>query len=251
MITTLRPSRAYRPRGTTRSPGRAPLRVLTIASLVVAIGGCPSPDAEGKFDRFNEQTKDARDLPVFKLDLGPMDPVDTGAGSGGPWEPVCPDVDGVFLLALAASIAPEFPFQFIADVEADLDDQTGDGRIDVVFQPLSLDPQSTTEPREEVGEALQITAEVASCSFSVDLGRLMVTGAANPITGSDITATLSLDGVIRNEDLWCGNVRGELNSPIAGSLDGSTFAAVRLADRSERPVQFPASCAGVDAEEGS
>jgi hypothetical protein len=56
----------------------------------------------------------------------------------------------------------------------------------------------------------------------------MVTGMANPITGSDIVATLALDGVIQSEDLFCGSVTGMVTQPLMLDLMGSTFAGVRV-----------------------
>lgn len=213
-------------------------RVLTCVLVLPLLGGCPSPDPDGKFHRFNDQTEDDRrqpDVPALP-DLGPTET------TGGP---LCPAIDGVFLVAIETTIAPGLPLQFIADVDAELDDGSGDGTVIIEFQPLSLDPGSTTSPREEVGMALRIDAEVTACTFLLDFGQTMVTGEANPITGSDIVADLSLDGTIVSEDAWCGDLLGEVLSPIAVSLEHSTFAASRLADRSERPLQFPVSCAQV------
>lgn len=206
--------------------------------LLSATSGCPSPDPRGGFDRFNEQTEDDRYVPdVAALpDLGPVET------SGGP---VCPNIDGVFLVAIETTIAPGLPLQFIAAVDAELDEWTGDGTITIDFQPLSLDPGSTTMPREEVGTALHVDADVRGCTFLLELGEIMVTGEANPITGSDIVADLSLEAAIPTEDAWCGNLLGDVISPLAVSLEHSTFAALRLADRSDRPVGFPVSCAQV------
>jgi len=219
-----------------------PALVLVGVLLAAASSGCPSPDAHGKFDRFNEQTKDDREIPELKLDLEPLE-TDESAGTTEVEVPVCLYLDGVFLVAIETSIAIGLPLQFIAEVDAEIDAATGDGTVTIEFQPLSLDPGSTTEPREEVGEPLLVDAEVTDCSFLVDFGETMITGAANPLTGSDIVADLSLDAVVLDEDTWCGNIDGDVISPIMASLAHSTLAASRLADRSERPVEFPVSCA--------
>ncbi|MCA9708990.1 MAG: hypothetical protein KDK70_24305, partial [Myxococcales bacterium] len=131
------------------------LGVLAALGLALAATGCPSPDASGKYDRFNEQTEDDREMPPLP-DMGtPMPPMPMpGTGgdteTGGP-EPL--DIDGVYLVAVSTIVDPQKPLQFLADVDAELDLE-GNGPVTVVFQPLSLDVGSTTEPREEVGDAI-------------------------------------------------------------------------------------------------
>jgi hypothetical protein len=218
----------------TPEPSRVVLRLLG-PSLLVMASGCHSPDPSGKYDDFNHQTLDDREEPEAPLDMGPV--VSDLGGEG------CPDIDGVFLVALETRIAPGLPLQFIAEVDAEIA-MTGDGTVAIELVPLSLDPGSTTLPREEVGESLEIGASVTGCSFLMEFGETMVTGEANPITGSDILADLSLDAMILTEDAWCGDVMGMVLSPLMASLKDSTFAAVRLADRRERPVEFPVTCAG-------
>ena len=196
--------------------------------LLLVASGCPSPDAAGKYDRFNEETEDDRDQPEPKQDIPPPENF--------------ADISGVYLLALETSIAPGLPLQFVVDVQADLDLATGDGPVSLDIQPLSLDVMSTTEPREEVGESIAVDTMATEGRFTVDFGVTMVTGEANPITGSDITADLALEANVRSEDYWCGIVTGDVQSPIQAPLDGSTFAATRLADRSERPEEFAVKC---------
>lgn len=214
--------------------------------LLVAAAGCPSPDAEGKYERFNEQTEDDRDIPEPKMDFGAPTLPDAGAGEtetdGGGLV-----VDGTYLVAVDTVVNPGLPLQFLGEVEADID-PAGNGTIIVTFQPLSLAPMSTTEPREEVGEPITIEGDVKSFSFTLPFGETMVTGAANPITGSDIVADLALEGTIRSVDAWCGSVTGQVLSPIQVPLGGSVFAATRLADRDERPTHFACECSTVEVE---
>lgn len=223
--------------------------VGSLAGVLALASGCPSPDPEGKYDRFIDQTEDDRDLPETKMDFGA--PVLPDFGTGGETETGGgPSFDGVYLVAVDTIVSYGLPLQFIGDVTAELD-EAGNGTISVTFQPLSLDPMSTTTPREEVGDAITIDADVEDYAFTLDFGQIMVTGAANPITGSDITATLSLVSQIRNEDAWCGTVTGMVESPIMVPLEGSYFAATRLADRDERPTKFPCDCGAVGAEPGT
>ena len=71
------------------------------------------------------------------------------------------------------------------------------------------------------------------------MGLVMVTGAANPVTGSDIEATLVVHGEIIDEDTMCGELTGMLMSPLEFDLAGSTFAAIRLADDGSDPMTLP------------
>ena len=174
---------------------------------------------------------------------------DTSSGLCGDIDdpPVQDQLSGTFLLAIDTVVAPGLPFQFIAEVTTELND-AGNGSATFDLQPLSLDVGSTDTPREEVGEPVVIGTQVADGGiFGLDLGVVTVTGAANPITGSDVTIDVELSGEARSQAAWCGTLVGDLTSPIDAALEGSTFAAVRLADRSERPTTFPLSCADVDA----
>jgi hypothetical protein len=225
-----------------RSSGPLPC-LLGVLALPLALGGCPSPDAQGKYDRFNEETEDDRERPEPKMDMGgpPMLP-DFGGGTGDDTDGTIP-FDGVFLLAIDTSVNPGTPLQFLAQVTAELD-MTFSGTMSVEFQPLSLDVGSTTEPREEVGDALTIDTEVTNAAFSLPFGETMVTGLANPITGSDILADIALEGTIQGLDGFCGTASGEVLSPVMLPLEGSTFGGMRLTDRDERPLEFPVDCAG-------
>jgi hypothetical protein len=215
-----------------------------LLAALLAASGCPSPDAEGKYDRFNEQTEEDRDMPEPKMDFGA--PVLPDAGSGET-EGMGLDVDGVYLVAVNTIVSPGLPLQFVADVTAELD-AMGNGTISVDFQPLSLDQLSTTVPREEVGDAITIEGDVSGFAFTLPFGEITVTGAANPITGADITADLALEGTIRSENAWCGSVTGMVLSPLMVDLGGSFFGATRLADRSERPLRFSCECATAEFE---
>jgi hypothetical protein len=237
-------------RGRAAARWRAGMGGLVLAT--VAASGCPSPDAEGKYDRFNEQTEDDREVPETKMDFGaPVLPDFGGSGGteseGGGGLPI----EGVYLVAVDTIVSPGLPLQFLGQVSGELD-AMGNGSITVEFQPLSLDPLSTTDPRQEVGDAIIIEGEVTAYSFTLEFPEpTMVTGAANPITGADISANLALDAQILSDVAWCGEVTGDVLSPLQVPLEGSTFAAMRLADRSERPLKFPCTCGAVGTEPGA
>ncbi|MGB1274282.1 MAG: hypothetical protein ACPG77_00925 [Nannocystaceae bacterium] len=109
---------------------------------------------------------------------------------------------------------------------------------------------STTEPRLFVGDVISFTdIEVKDDgSFFIDFGNTTLVGEANPITGTEIVATLTMNGFIQSEDFICGLVNGMLLAPVENTLDGSTFGAVRMesADPAIYPVpatdEFPMLC---------
>lgn len=201
------------------------LRVGALASVMMLVGGCPDP--EGRLNEFLDETKAQRDLPPPKEDL----------------PSALADINGTFLLALASSIDPQHPLQFFTTVELT---QNGDGTgtMKMILQPLSLEPQSLTDPRQPVGEVLVIEgiAVSAAGTFTAEVGTVMVTGEANPITGSNITATLVMQGFIQDVDLFCGNVTGGVSAPIVADLVGSTFAASRVPSIDALPLEFPMKC---------
>ncbi|MEM9460103.1 MAG: hypothetical protein AAGF11_38360 [Myxococcota bacterium] len=222
---------------------------LGLAGAVgMSLAGCPSPDVAGKYERFNEETEEDRvipDVPEMETPTPPM-PTLPGTGTEGDTESGGPqplDIDGIYLVAVSTVVEPSLPLQFLADVDAELDLE-GNGTVTVEFQPLSLDQLSTTEPREEVGDAVTINSDVTAYAFELPFGMLEVTGEANPITGAPISAEITLSASIASADNWCGTADGEVFSPLQLPLAGSTFGAMRLADRDERPAdgQFPLSC---------
>ncbi|MFV8751011.1 hypothetical protein ACNOYE_10740 [Nannocystaceae bacterium ST9] len=153
-----------------------------------------------------------------------------------------PDTSGTYLLGLETSLGPDNPLQFVLT----LDVMYGGDCLGVAsfgLQPLSLDMGSQTSPREFVGEPLIFAAIPfdAAGQFTLDMGEVMVTGAANPITGSDIAATLVLEGHVVDVDALCGDVFGMLTSPLQADLAGSSFAAIRLADDGSDPATLPTS----------
>lgn len=188
------------------------LALSSVLGLAV-LTGCPSPDVEGRYDGFVDKTQDIRDdAASVKMDIG---------GS-------LADVTGTFHFSLAAIVAETTPLQFIATTTFTAD-PAGGGTLDIELQPLSLDVLATTEPREFVGDVVSISFPVdESGAFEADLGELAVTGAANPITGSDIVATLSLQGAIQDENVYCGNAGGMVTVPANIDLTGSSFAAIRI-----------------------
>ncbi len=207
------------------SPGRDLRAVALIAGLFLAACGPEVGQAQGEESVCGEGS-------------------DGGSSSGASTEPDYVDISGTFLVAIDTPIAPGLPLQFLAEVTTELA-PTGDHPISIEFQPLSLDVGSTTEPREEVGDAIVIAASVADAAFTLEFGETTVIGPANPITGSDLLIDITLEGTVQGKDAWCGVVSGDVLSPVQAPLEGSVFGAMRLSDRSERPLEFPTSCAAM------
>jgi hypothetical protein len=215
------------------------MRSVTIFAPVVLalLCGCPSPDAEGKFNSFLDDTKEEREDAANMPDMG-----------GG----VVADVSGTFLFAVSAVLQPNTPLQFVS-TQTFTPTPDGGGTLDLSLQPLSLDVGSTTMPRQPVGEAIDIpqVPVAPDGTFTIAFPDVvMVTGEANPITGSDIAAVLTLQGSIQSADFMCGTVTGMVMQPIMYDLMGSTFAAERT-DPATLPLEVKYLCeGGVGGETG-
>jgi hypothetical protein len=158
---------------------------------------------------------------------------------------VLPDISGDFLLALATPLDPTLPLQYIATF--DFVPMGMGGTVDVELQPLALDQGSTTMPRTFFGPPLVFMGipVAADGTFTVDVGPLSVAAETNPIVLLDAQAdNVVMNAQILDVDDVCGTVDGDLVAPIAASLAGSTFAAVRVPDTmpASLPVVFPLAC---------
>lgn len=216
-------SRSVLVRRVVGSGGSAPL--LGLLAALGLVTGCPDPEA--KFDEFLDNTKDDRDfMPPPPPDVMPAEA----------------DISGDFLLAVSTIIAPDLPLQFIATNTITID-ENGNTLLGACLQPLSLDPGKVNTPRQPIGDPLCYSdLPIADGKFEIDAGVVMVTGMANPVTGGDIVASLKMVGTVIDEDFYCGEIEGEVMMPLMSPLAGSTFAAVRLADPAERPVDVTRNC---------
>ena len=145
-------------------------------------------------------------------------------------------IDGEYFLAIFANpIAPTTPFQFLADVKADA------GQVVMLLTPLSLDIQSVDSPREPVPPPFEVSGPIDSeGSFTIDIPELSIPGPTNPVTGSDITASATLEGVLA-PDRICGRVSGMITVPANIDLTGSTLAGVRT-DGGPLPLPADLDC---------
>lgn len=151
-----------------------------------------------------------------------MVPTDDGdAGAGALY-----DVTGTFLMAIVTPIALDKPIQFVAHNTFTAGSDGGTLRIR--YQPLSV--PAPGQPRALVGTEKDTGAAPVNDEgkFTMDLGTQTVVGAANPISGSDITASLLLSGTIRSADRVCGSVAGAVTAPVQLDLAGSRWGSIRI-----------------------
>jgi hypothetical protein len=153
-----------------------------------------------------------------------------------------PDLSGTHLFAVAAVIDPAHPFQWLATIGQA--EQPGGTALKIQLQSLALDQGATTTPRTPVGESLAVDIVVDEEGlFAVEIPDVMISGAANPITGSDIVGSMVLEGQVIDDERWCGTVSGMITQPLMLDLSGSTFAGTRVADISQLPGDpIPKAC---------
>ena len=94
---------------------------------------------------------------------------------------------------------------------------------------MVLTPLSVAE-RTPVGTPIETEAVPVNPdgSFVLPFGNVAVTGEANPISGGDIEADLTLNGQIRQSDYICGDIVGDLLQPTSFNLEGTTVGLVRV-----------------------
>lgn len=100
---------------------------------------------------------------------------------------------------------------------------------------------STDEPRLEVPPALELSGELdADDVFHIVALGMPVPGSANTITGSDIVASLTIDGAFEG-DVICARVSGMDQAPANIDLSGSTLSGIPY-DGGELPAVEDADC---------
>lgn len=157
-----------------------------------------------------------------------------------------PDFSGDFLLAVATPLDPTLPLQYIATFDY-TPSGVGGGTVDVELQPLALDTGSTTTPRTFFGPPLAYPGVPVTSdgTFAIPVGVLNVAAETNPLFFIDAQAIMVVfNSQVVDADNVCGTLTGQLVFPVASPLDGTTFAAVRVADvlPASLPVVFPVAC---------
>lgn len=216
-----------------RSPLSKQSRVVTMALLAgLGLAGCPDPEAA--FDDFVERRGIEAEPDMAAGGAGGGGgggDVTGGAGGAGPLGCEGPhDVTGQYLFALSTFILPTRPLLFGAQVR--FTPEGNGGSVSITLQPLFC-RGGAAEPdcrRDPAGPALpEVTFPVGrDGKFTADLGRVNVTGDANPISGADILAELKLEGKVKDKEL-CGGISGSLILPYEApftpedSLFGTTY----------------------------
>lgn len=168
---------------------------------------------------------------------------DDGA-TGGVTE--VPDFSGDFLFVVSTPLDPTLPFQYVANFDY-VPTGLGGGTVDVELQPLALDTGSSTTPRTFFGPPLVYPAipVTPDGTFAIPVGILSVAAETNPLFLTDAQANNVVFSVqVLDADDLCGTVTGLLVFPVASPLDGTTLAAVRVADVMPPglPLVFPVAC---------
>ncbi len=160
---------------------------------------------------------------------------DTGFASTGSTGAVA--TEGAYFFAMRLIIAESTPLQFVGEAKADGE------VVAMTLTPLSLDLNSTDAPREEVPPAIELTGDLDPDGvFRILASDLELPGNVNPITGSDIVATLRIEGAFEGENI-CGRVSGMVTAPANIDLTGSTLSAIPY-DGGELPAVEQVDCSG-------
>ncbi len=148
-----------------------------------------------------------------------------GLPSGGTGGGACADVQATmsadFLLVISATFQPKSPILFHV---------TGSTAPSQMLWTLqALDAKDRTTP---VGSPIVLPPiDVGSDgTFAADLPPMDIVGAANAITGSDITVAIqSFTGsVCVGGNFYCGDLDGAVTKPITLPLAGSTWTLTRM-----------------------
>lgn len=212
------------------------IEIETMEGPGSASEGDPGTGTTGTGTTFESETITVGTTTVGRPDMG-NDSADVDSGDLLDLPPEPGDTE-TLLLAIDTSISPGLPLQGIVWLQ-----RGGAGTVDLELQWLSLDQGSTTEPRALVGDVYAYAGIPVGPdgAFTWDTGVLLIPGAANPITGSDIVASVSAE-VVPMGSPYCGRVSGLVMQPIRVPLDGSTHAMTTVASELELPLEFPVAC---------
>lgn len=203
----------------------ANLSFASVSGIALALGvvltGCPDP--EGQFAEFEAR----------------QDEISGSGGQGTGGATACTptvlgEADGVYIFALSATIDPDKAFALDATVITSAADPLS---VDMTFQPLAKEDQTTPVGSEIVFTGLPVNADG---TFEWDLGMITLINAANPISAFDVEATLTLHGSLCGGDALgfiCGDVTGLVTKPLnMFDLVGSTFTMQRYDGTKPAPV---------------
>lgn len=203
--------------------------ILPLSLATALLTACP--DTQGRFDEFGVKTEDARQA---------------GTNNQTPNTAVQVDFSGRYFMAIATSLELSKPIFFDTTVEVD-----ENFVAKFTFQPLKtdLDPFEGNAPRPDartpvgdpiIVENVQLTEEG---TFSLTLENATVAGEANPISGGQIVATLTLNGYVLSTTSFCGTLAGDLKEPFPSPLTGS-FGAGIVTDETMAAFEPVSKCEG-------
>jgi hypothetical protein len=202
------------------------MRIAFVVIASVACGGCVDPGAD--FDAF----------------IGRARPPQSNAGDAGGDASVCTvrpgDVEGQYSFAISVTLAPTKPILALTDVTTPA---TGSG----TGFAFDAQPLSAADRRTPVGQKVSLGPFQVdqNGAYRAEIPNLQVTGAANPVTGGDITADAVLSGNLCGDGrFFCGTVSGNVTKPLPLDLDGSTFTFTRVDSATDLPAQPAIDCAG-------
>lgn len=191
-----------------------------------APGGAADAGTPGPFDA--EARPDQR---VSPADAGA--PADLGIPTDLP-------LAGAYLVAFSTFLRPDRPLLAEATIEGP-DDALGMSLRFLRCTLLRDDVMDCPRTRLE-GDPIGPFPVLAGDddTFFVDLGALTLPGAANPITGRNISLEVSMTGRRLVTGNLCGDLSGQITAPIVAPLtpDLDHFGAVRLAE-GQAPEDYP------------
>lgn len=221
-------------------------KLLLLGSFIALLPSCADP--EGAYEDF----KDRYQATSGKLDASSPETseasTDDGSSEGGACVvPAQADVSGDYLFALSARLLPTKPILGIGTLTIS---QGANGpELSFSLQPLDAKDKKTPVGTPIVGGPYPIQADG---SFVADLGSIQVTGAANPISGSDLLTTATFTGgpgaLCKPADFICGDVSGIVTKPLTNYdlAPGSKFTFQRITDPNAWP-QAAIDCQGTKA----
>ena len=166
--------------------------LLVFSAFAVLLTGCPDPERE--LNAYLDRVEDRPDMSVSVSGCGEFS-----------------DPTGTYFVSVNTSISPGVPLLF-----------EGQFSVDTSVEPktaqLTLIPLTTTDitPIEDLpdraGDSPVVSPTVPidnEGKFEMELGTVIVTGLANPVSGSEIEANLTIQGQIQTSEFICGTVTGD------------------------------------------
>lgn len=213
----------------------------SVVFACVLAAGCQKNTIELETDPGpqDDDDDDGTTMPTPTTSISDSITITGGAATGDDTTPT-PGGPQLVLLAIDTVVSPGLPLQAVVSLTHDV------SSVDLTLQFLSLDQGSTTSPRQPVGDVYAYPGLPVdgTGTFYWDTGVILVPGAANPITGSDLVVSVQANvvPVVPGPPAYCGPVGGQVTSPINVPLEGSTHAMTEISDVGSLPFEFAAAC---------